>query len=200
MRSANLRRSAPLLIAAVFLGGCARTRPVHYYTLGSFTPPATQHRPGGPTILVANIVTAESLQDGRIRYRTGTNEVGAYEYHRWLERPGTLVQVELIRALRASGKYQHVRQAASAVAGDYVVQGRLFEFDEVDTPAMHTRISLHMELVDKRNNRFWDRMFEREEPVDGKEIANVVQSMDRNLRAVVSEVSAAIDSAIEPRP
>jgi hypothetical protein len=33
--------------------------------------------PDGPTILIGTIVTPESLQDARIRYRAGANEAGA---------------------------------------------------------------------------------------------------------------------------
>jgi phospholipid/cholesterol/gamma-HCH transport system ATP-binding protein len=38
---------------------------------------------------------------GRIRYRARSNEVGAYEYHRWMERPSAMIQDLLVQALRA---------------------------------------------------------------------------------------------------
>src|SRR3954451_3634375 len=92
------------LIAA----SCVSTRPVHYYTIGAVSPPANQGKPDGLVILLGNIATPEALQDGRIRYRSGSNEAGAYEYHRWTERPGSMVRNALIRALRNSGKYRRV--------------------------------------------------------------------------------------------
>ena len=51
-----------------------------------------------------------------------------------------------------------------------------------------------MELVDKKTNRnVWDHLVEREEPVRGKSVADVVQSLERNLRQVVSETAAEVD-------
>ena len=78
--------------------GCVSTRPVRYYTLSAAAPPANQGKPDGLILLVGGIATPEALQDGRIRYRAGSNEAGAYEYHRWTERPGRRGQ-PLVHAL-----------------------------------------------------------------------------------------------------
>src|SRR3954464_3751450 len=102
--------------------GCVSTRPVHYYTLGTAAPTGNQAKPDGLILLVGNIATPEALQDGRIRYRAGSNEAGAYEYHRWTERPGSMVRNSLVRALRASGRYQRVIESASSASGDYLVR------------------------------------------------------------------------------
>jgi len=181
-------------ITALLAGGCATTRPMHYYTLEPASAPATRSKPDGLTILVGIIVTPESLQDGRIRYRAGANETGAYEYHRWTERPGAMVRNALVHELRSSGKYQRVLESSSSAIGDYLVRGKLYEFAEVDNPAIQTKISLQLELVDKKTNRsVWDHHCERQEPASGKTIKDVVQSMDRNLQQVVSESAAKID-------
>jgi ABC-type uncharacterized transport system auxiliary subunit len=182
------------IAALLLLTSCAITRPVHYYTLNSAAASANQSKPDGPTILVGAIITPESLQDARIRYRAGANETGAYEYHRWTERPGAMIRDSLVRALRASGKYQRVLEASSSTIGDYLVRGKLYEFAEVDSPAIQTKISLQLELIDKKTNRnVWDHPFEREEPSNGKNIKDVVESMDRNLQQLVTAAAAEID-------
>jgi len=194
-----------ILIALVMAGcmadaGCVSTRPVHYYTLGAAAPPANQGRPDGPVLLVGSIATPEALQDGRIRYRTGSNEAGGYEYHRWTERPGSMVRNALIRALRDSGKYQRVLEAGSSANGDYVVRGKLDEFDEVDRASIQTKISLRVELVDRKTGQnVWDHVVEREEPVSGKSVVDVVQSLDRNLQQVISEIAGEIDKFLAER-
>jgi ABC-type uncharacterized transport system auxiliary subunit len=190
---------SPISICLAMAGGlvcagCVSTKPVHYYTIDLALPPATQGKADGLVLIVGNIATPEALQDGRIRYRAGSNEAGAYEYHRWTERPGTMVRNSLARALRASGKYQRVLESSSSAIGDYLVRGKLNDFSEVDGAAIHTKISLQVELVDRKTNRsVWDRLLEREEPVSGKTVAEVVQSLDRNLQHVVSEMAAEID-------
>ena len=190
-----------LVMAGGLVGAsCVATRPVHYYTIEPASPPADQAKPDGLILLVGSIATPEALQDGRIRYRTGSNEAGAYEYHRWTERPGSMMRNSLLRALRGSGKYQRVLESTSSATGDYLVRGKLYEFGEVDNVSILTRISLQVELVDKKTNRnVWDRLVEREEPVGGKNVADVVQSLDRNLQQVVRETAAQIDKFLTVR-
>src|SRR5207245_5645000 len=128
---------------------CVASRPVRSYTIEPASPASDRATPDGLTFLVGAI----ALQDGRIRYRTGSNEAGAYEYHRWTERPGSMVRNALIRALRDSGKYRRVLEAGSSTNGDYLLRGKLDEFDEVDRASVRTKISLHLELVDRKSNQ-----------------------------------------------
>ena len=189
-----------VMAGCLMSAACVSNKPVHYYTLGTPAAPQNQSKPDGLVLLVGNITAPEALQDGRIRYRAGSNEAGAYEYHRWTERPGSMVRNALIRALRESGKYQRVLEASSSTTGDYLLRGRLEEFEEVDHVSIQTRISLHVELVDRRTNQnVWDRTVDREEPVGGKTVADVVQSLDRNLHNVVTETVAAIDKFLSAR-
>jgi ABC-type uncharacterized transport system auxiliary subunit len=198
MRFTTLRGLTAM--ACLASAGCVATRPVHYYTLGSAEPHVSQGRADGPTILVANIATSESLQDVRIHYRAGVNEEGTYEFHHWTERPGAMVRDGLMQALRSSGKYQRVLESSSSATGDYLVRGRLHEFDEVDNAAIQTRISLQLDLIDKKTNRtIWDHLFERDEPASGKSISDVVASMDRNLAQVASQAAAELDRFLAAR-
>ena len=193
--------SGILVIAACLAdAGCVATRPVHFYTLGPGGSAATRSNPGGLILLVGNIATPEALRDGRIRYRTASNEAGAYEYHRWTERPGSMVRSALIRALRDSGNYQRVLESGSSVNGDYLLRGKLEEFDEVDGASIQTKISLHVELVElKTNQNVWDHMLEREDPVSSKTVVEVVQSLDRNLRHVASDTAGEVDGFLTSR-
>jgi len=151
-------------------------------------------------MVVANIPTPVSLQDGRIRYRIEPNQVGAYEYHRWSEQPGTMVRNSLVRALRASGKYQRVLESGSGIAGDYLVTGKLFEFDEVDSGTIQTKVSLELHLIDKKTGRHvWDHLFEHEDPVGAKNVKDVVASLDRNLQSVVGDAAGQIDAFVSAR-
>jgi len=86
-----------------------------------------------------------------------------------------------------------VLESSSSAAGDYLIRGRLHAFDEIDDPAIQTRISLHLELIDKKTNRTaWDHLFERAEPANGKSMKDVVASMDRNLAQLASQAAAEI--------
>jgi ABC-type uncharacterized transport system auxiliary subunit len=183
--------------AIVLLGlldaGCIDSRPIHYYALETPLAPVAPPAPSGPALTVGNISMPPELQDGRIRYRVGSNEVGAYQFHRWMERPGPMIAESLVRTLRASGKYRSVMEASSSAAGDYILRGRLYDFEEVDTETIQTSISLRVDLEDEKTKRIvWQDLVKHEEPVRGKNVQEVVASLDRNLQAVVKETAEGI--------
>jgi ABC-type uncharacterized transport system auxiliary subunit len=180
--------------------GCVGGRPIHYYTINR--PAATDpvSRPDGPILLVGRVTTPEALQDGRIRYRTGSNEVGVYEYHRWTDRPAAMVQDSLLHSLRTSGKFLRVLEASSNALGDYLVRGRLNKFAEIEDPGIQTRVSLRLEMEDRKTGAVvWEHDYNRNEPVDGKTMKEVVHSMERNLQQVIADAASAIEASATHR-
>ena len=198
-------RFSPLLIGLIALlcivsTACVGGRPINYYAINPPAASAAAPRPDGPALLIGRIATSEALQDGRIRYRSGSNEVGAYEYHRWTDRPAVMVQDLLLRTLRASGKYRQVQEASTAAAGDYLVLGKLYELEEIDNPGIRTRVSLRLELLDRKTGVVvWNRHYDRDEPVEGKTIHEVVLSLERNLQQVITEASTGINAFLSNR-
>lgn len=187
-------------IAAFCSAACVGGRPVHYYAIEHQTMTPAAPKPGGLVLLVGHIATPEALEDNRIRYRSGRNEVGSYEYHRWTDRPGVMVRDLLLQTLRASGKYRQVQEASSAAEGDYLIRGRLFEFAEIDDPGIQSRVSLSLEIVDRKTSLvIWDHRYNRDEPVNGKTMKDVVASLDQNLQHVIAEAATGIQSALSTR-
>jgi cholesterol transport system auxiliary component len=196
---------AVFICAIVLLGlldaGCLDSRPVHYYTIEPPPAPVAPATPSGPALLVGNISASMELQDSRIRYRLGANEVGAYQFQRWSERPGTMISESLVQALRSSGKFRSVMESNGTAAGDYQLRGKLYEFDEVDSETIQTSISLRVDLVDVKTRQLvWQHLVKHEEPVRSKNIQEVVASLDRNLQAVVKETAEGIGHFLEAQP
>jgi len=109
-----------------------------------------------------------------------------------------MISESLVRTLSASGKYRSVIEASSSATGDYILRGRLYEFDEVDGETIQTSISLRVDLVDmKIRQAVWGDLVQHEEPVRGKTIQDVVASLDRNLQAVVKETAEGIGHFLE---
>ena len=185
--------------------GCAATRPIKYYRIeipapAAAAPTASAAAPG-ITLQVAAIDCPPLMRDGRILYQTGTHEIGTYEYHRWVETPDRIVQNSLVRLLRSSGKYQSVDTPRSGSKPDYIVQGKIYEFAEVDKPSIFTRVSMEIELQDAKTNRtVWSRAYTNEGSVTGKEVPDVVESLDRNLRQGLSEIVTGLDQYLASRP
>jgi ABC-type uncharacterized transport system auxiliary subunit len=192
MMAVRITASMALIL---FTTGCAPHR-VQYYQISTVVKPSVPVETG-PVILVGRISTPQALEDGRIRYREGLNQVGGYEYHRWTDPPGIMVKESLIHALRASGKYKAVQDAGSSAAGDYTVRGKLLEFSELDGNGIMTRISLDLELREAKTGRLvWNGVLTHDDPVQAKKVADVVESLDRNLQVVLADAASAIGSHV----
>lgn len=195
----SMRWQIPVALSlfCVALTGCAPTHRIQYYAINLPPAGAAVVNPAGATLVVGRIELAPALQDGRIRYRSGKTEVGGYENHRWSESPNIALRDGLIRLLRASGKYQSVSQAGASAGGDYLVRGKLHEFSEIDDPTMHTLVSLSLELYDRKTSRIvWQREFTREEPVTGRSVSDVTDSLDAGTQALLGEAASAISTRL----
>jgi ABC-type uncharacterized transport system auxiliary subunit len=104
-----------------------------------------------------------------------------------------MVQNSLVRLLRSSAKYPSVDVQSSNARADYIVSGKIYEFSEIDNPDIRTRVSMEIELRDAKTSRtVWSRLYTREEPVRGKEVPDVVTSLDQNLKQGLTEIVAGI--------
>jgi len=194
-------RRAFIVTVFVVVAACAPARPIRYYRIEIPAPlAATANTDFGVALQVASIDSPPIMRDGRILYQVGTHEVGAYEYHRWVETPDRVVQDSLVRMLRSSGKYQSVDTPRSTVKPDYIVQGKIYEFSEMDKPAVFSRVSLEIELHDAKTGRtVWSRLYTDEQAVSGKEIPDVVHSLDENLQKGLSQIVAGLEQYFAAR-
>ena len=187
-----------LFIAAavtVITTGCGASRPVRYYRLEIPQVAAAAGGAGFPVSLqVGDIEAPAMMRDGRILYQVRIHELGAYEYHRWVETPDRVVQDSLVRLLRSSAKFQSVDTPRNSLRPDYIIQGKIYEFSEVDNPQVSARVSLEIELHDARTGRtVWSRVYMHEESVTGKEMPDVVHSLDQNLGRGLSEIVTGLE-------
>src|SRR5436190_1715600 len=133
-----------ILVLCALGSACVSPKPIKYYRLDL---PVTTTAAGTVypvAIAIGTIDCPPIMKDGRILYQVGTHEIGTYEYHRWVETPDRMVQSSLVRLLRASAKYPSVDVQRSSARADYIVAGKIYEFSEIDTPEIHTRISMEI--------------------------------------------------------
>lgn len=192
-----MRQSIRLLtisLAVLSLGACGTGRPIKYYTVGIPAAPPASNPSYSVTVLIGRIGSPEFLKDTPIAYRSGANEIGTYEYHQWSEPPVQMVKVALVRRLRASGKFGAVTELGSSVEGEFVISGRLYDFEEVDNGTIAALVSMEFELNDRKSGHtVWSHFYSHSEPVPGKEIPTVVAALDRNLNQGLQEVVASLD-------
>jgi ABC-type uncharacterized transport system auxiliary subunit len=194
----------PCLIVATLtlaVAACGASRPVRYYRLEIPNPGPAAAGTGFPfSLQVGNMESPPIMRDGRILYQVGIHELGAYEYHRWVETPDRVVQDSLVRLLRSSGKFQSVDTPRNIIKPDYIIQGKIYEFSEMDKPQVFSRVSLEIELHEAKTGRtVWSRIYTNEDSVDGKEVPDVVHSLDQNLGHGLSEIVAGLDQYFSSR-
>src|SRR5947208_16573487 len=197
----KVSRGLIVLVLSLAAAACGATRPIKYYQL-EIPPPATSATGTGFSVAlqVGNIESPPMMRDGRILYQVGIHEMGAYEYHRWVETPDRVVQDSLVRLLRSSGKFQSVDTPRNSLRPNYIIQGKIYEFSEIDNPDVSARVSLEIELHDAKTGRtVWSRTYTHEESVTGKEVPDVVHSLDQNLGRGLSEIVTGLDQYFSGR-
>jgi ABC-type uncharacterized transport system auxiliary subunit len=143
---------------------------------------------------VARVGGAAFLRETPIAYRTGPNEIGTYEFSRWIEPPVELVQMNLIHALKSSGNYMSVETLGSSSEGQYVVRGRLYDFEEVDGPTIAGLVSMEFDLYDRKSAKVvWSHSYSQSEPVQGSEMSAVVAALNTNLDRGLAETAAGLN-------
>jgi ABC-type uncharacterized transport system auxiliary subunit len=186
--------SVVLSLFALMLCGCGSSKPIHYYTLQTSTAPALSAGTQSVSLLVARIGGAEFLRGTPIAYREGANEIGMYEFSRWVEPPVEMVHTSLIRTLKATGDYISVDSVGSSSDGQYVVQGRLYDFEEVDGASISGLVSMEFELYDRKSGKVvWSHSYSQSEPVPSKELSAVVAALNTNLDRGLQETAAGLN-------
>jgi ABC-type uncharacterized transport system auxiliary subunit len=199
----RFRVIAPVAAAcAVLLAGCGAAHPIKYYSLD---PPAITPAPQrlDVSLLIGHLGAPLAYRDTRIVYRTGPNEVGLYEEHRWVEAPAIMVEEMLLQGLRKSGRYSSVQLLSSNARGDYVLRGRVERFEQLEGNPLSTRVWLHLSLYDpKEGLTVWTQNYEQDEPVTGNDLSSVVAALDHNLQRGIQELTAGLDQYLtaHPRP
>ena len=197
----RMARLALISALALSINGCAKSKPIHYYTVGLPLAPTLATGAHPVSLLVGSIGGANIYRDTPIVYRIGTNEIGAYRYSRWEEPPVELVKNKLIRVLNASGDYQSVTGLGSNSTGQFVVRGRLYEFAEVDGANITGLVSMEFELYDRKSGKvLWTHFYSQSEPVPSKEISAVVTALDTNLDHGLKEVAAGLNQYFAANP
>lgn len=192
MQTRRIYQTALLFLIAAFAVGCGASRPVKYYVIDAGPAPANPASPRFPVrLLVARVSASELYREDRLVYGSGKVQLGTYEYERWATPPTDMMQDEILASLRSTGAYRSVSRMASDLRGDYIVRGHLYALDEVEDPALSARFSFQLELFDpKAGAVVWSDTYTHDEPVNGKKVSDVVEGMDRNVRAGMAQLTA----------
>ncbi len=196
MRARTPRLSLPsaLALALGMLTACGTGKPIHYYQLELPPAPPAASDPYPVSLLIGRFLAPALYRDTRLIYRTGPTQMGLYEYQRWAEPPAQMVETMLIRSLRASGRFRGIQRVSTNAHGDYILRGRLHNFEEVSAGAITARVSFEVELYDPQNGAtVWSHFYQQEEPVAGKDVPAVVEALNRNVQRGIGEIVGGLE-------
>jgi ABC-type uncharacterized transport system auxiliary subunit len=181
-------------LLALSMAGCGGEKPIRYYTVQIPAAPALAANLSSVSLVVANISGPEIFLDTPIAYRIGPNEIGTYRYSHWSEPPVKLLREKLIRMLRTSGGYQSVTELGSNSGGQFIVRGRLYDFEEVDTGSIAGLVSMEFDLYDRKSGKvLWSHFYSQSEPVQSKQVSAVVTALDLNLDRGLQEIASGLN-------
>lgn len=197
-----LKLAAVAVLLAGFAVGCGSARPVKYYTLDTGPVPASSPSTVYPIALLVGHVNASHLyRDDHLVYGSGPVQLGVYSDRRWAETPADMVQDLLIATLRSSGQYRSVSRLGSGTRGGYIVRSNLEALYEVDRPALVARFAMRAELFDsKAGATVWVGNYAHDEPVNGRDVAAVVEALNRNVRAGMQQLTTGIGQYFADHP
>ena len=178
-----------LAVSIAFVGCADKIRYPSYYTLHVPPPPDPPARPDvHASLAVREFRSPGYLRQGPLVYRASAEQIGFYDYHRWATDPRQFVTVAIANRLRASGNFADVTMYDGRSHVDYIITGRLEKLEEVDyAGGVRVEVALSAQLTDIHTGlTAWAN--------SASDIENVAQ---RNVPAVVSEMSHAMDRAIE---
>src|ERR1700743_2030501 len=137
------------IAVSIAMVGCGAARPVKYYqlTVPGDMSSSTDANTIPVTLLVGPLTGSHLYRHARIVFSSG-DAMGAYDAHRGASPPTEMMQEVLFRELRASGKYKTVNTLRSNARGDYIINGRLYDFKEVTGSAFAARVAVEYELRD----------------------------------------------------
>lgn len=178
-----------LAVSIAFVGCAGKIRYSNYYTLHV---PAVPDPPAGPdvhaSLAVREFRSPGYLRQGPLVYRLSAEQIGFYDYHRWAADPRQFVTTVIADRLRATGNFADVTVYDGRSHADYIITGRLEKLEEVDYEGgVKVEVALSAQMTDIRTGT----------TVWANSVSDIENVAERSVPAVVSEMSHAMDRAIE---
>lgn len=189
-----------LMAIATALTGCGgKLRYPNYYTLNLPAPPDPPAQEGAlSSIAVREFQAPGYLRQGPVVYRSTSEQIGFYEYHRWAADPRTLVTSAVIDHLRASGQYSMVSMYSGRPDHDYIFSGKLEKLEEVDYEAgvkVEVAISAQITRV-KTGATVWSNAVSELGTVSKRNVPGVVSEMNRAMETAINKLLASVPTTL----
>ena len=123
-------------------------------------------------------------------YYSSPNQVGFYEYHRWIADPASMVREDVARRITQTGLFAEVHMLPARGESDYYLRGRVLHFEEVDYEgAVSGRAALELTLVRGSDRQvLWSAARQVQSAATGQGHAAVVAALDTASDQVLADL------------
>jgi uncharacterized lipoprotein YmbA len=186
--------------AALLMAACGSARYPTYYALHIAPDAKPAASDGRRTVAVAvrRFETADYIRQGRIVYRETPEQVGFYDYHRWVADPGATVTTAMIDALRSARLFSVVVPDDGQEQQDWVLRGRLARLDEVDYGGgVRVETRLVAELVNRHTGEMlWTGEASETSNIETRTVDSVVGAMSHAVATSIDRLIASMDQQV----
>lgn len=200
----SLARFAFLIYVAL-AAGCSilpKAETPHVYLL----PAAPAARPAATTsvawtLRIATPTAPRALDNARIAVVPEANTISVYAGARWADSVPHLVRDRLADAFRDTGRVRAIGTDDGNLGADYELDGSLAAFQTEYIDGKPTVVIRFDAIVagTRRHQMVATRRFEVREPVDGKQVPQVVEAFGRAMDTLARELTAwTLEQAMPP--
>jgi ABC-type uncharacterized transport system auxiliary subunit len=139
---------------------------------------------------IERLSAPDVLRDDRIVFYESPTQLNFYQYHRWSADPATLVRDSIAQRLSQAGLFAEVRLLPAREPVDYLLRGRVLNFEEVDFGSgVKGRAGLELALVRAHDRKvLWTATRQAESAAQGQGVAGVVEALNAASDHVLSEL------------
>jgi ABC-type uncharacterized transport system auxiliary subunit len=184
----------PVIAGVLWLAsvlGCASQAPVsddNFYRLQLDTAPAAASSMLPATVAVARLQSSGVNNARALVYHDVAQplQLRQYHYHYWIDTPPRLLQEELVSYLRRAGFAERVLSAAPGVRADYLISGKIRQFEESRSPkGSAVTVALELELLRRRDRKIlMVKDYTQREAVNGTSMHDVAHAYTNSVARI----------------
>ncbi len=198
--SASRRLAVALgLLGMVMATSCGSVPKTYYYTLRVPAPPAANDPKTNFVLGIEHFRAVEMLRDDRIVYYASPTEVNFYQYHRWSADPPSMLSRLSAQQLEDMGVFAAVLLLPSRDPVDYVLRGRVLNFEEIDYEgSTKGRVVLDLKLLRWRDRKVvWSSTHMVERSAEAGGVPGVVTALNASSAQLLREVLPGLVTEVE---
>ena len=189
---------AALLVAMALMAGCGSVPKTHYYTLQVPAAPSPSDPKTDYILGVEHFRAPQMLRDDRVAYYQTSTEVNFYQYHRWGADPATMLSEFTAQWLDSTGAFAQVRLLPTRQRVDYMLAGRILNFEEVDEGGPRARVGLELTLVRTSDHKVvWSSEQRVEAPIQGAGVEGVASTLNAASAQMLRQMIPGLIAQVE---